>query len=273
MFRDPSLRSCLLVLGFTLLLALNACSTPSSSTSPLGKTHRVRQLFFESLRYRRPLVPSADPQASPGGADYKTVLEADFETLDCKKPDDFVRSAKAWSGTDAERVLACLESITEPLEVEWRLRRGNDPAWVLSVEDKPIEEGGTPSCIRELFPEIPIPREIVFEGLNEEGLRSCFTSRPNWDEDLFLGFRVPYFAKKGLRVQFPIELRSLAEKSEDRLQSLLTSWIMPIFLDEGGLSLPSVVFSDSLCRKCVGEATLRRLRDPNLPAVPLWNVK
>ena len=262
------------------LACLGACGCASTGVGspPRGKVHEINTVYYDSLRYRRPAREAAEAGASPGGIEFRTVGRADLQTLDCVTPGVLLEKDRPGNapGLDPERVRACVDSIESPIEVHWRLKREAQPFWELIVEEGKPEEGGTPACLKELFSIIPIPREIVFEGISREGVRSCFSSRPNWDEDRWMGFKISFLSKRDLKVEFPFDFEGLGDTPAGRVEALMASWMMAPFLaedDDGKRFLPSAVMADALCRKCIGSADLDRLRDPKRPPGRAWSVR
>jgi|GEM_PF-3112610 len=252
----------------SLVASSVACSTPGALDPPRKKMHEVSVVLYDALRYRRPLHTAAEGDAGPGGVEFRTVERADLQTLDCITPESLLKQSPTAGGITPERVKACFDSIQSPVEVHWRLRREVQPFWELIEEEGPVEEGGTPACIRELFPVLPLPREIIFEGMSRENLRSCFSSSPDWERDRLWGFKMQFLSKQDLVVAFPFDFEGLGETPEGRLESLLAAWTLAPFLvpdEQEKRFIPAVVVPDALCFRCVGKEVLTRIRDPKRP--------
>ena len=261
---------------FSLLASLFACSTPGAFDPPQKKMHQVSVVLYDALRYRRPFHAAAEGDASPGGVEFRTVERADLQTLDCITPETLLGQPPTAGAITPKRVKECFDSIQSPVEVHWRLKREVQPFWELIVEEGPIEEGGTPACIKELFSVLPLPREIIFEGMSRENLRSCFSSSPDWERDRLWGFKLPFWSRQDLIVAFPFDFEGLGETPEGRLESLLASWTLAPFLvpDEAEKRfIPAVIVPDALCSRCVGKEVMTRLRDPKRPPGRAWSVK
>jgi len=264
-----------ILLGFFLFLSLIAgCVTSGKRPTPLGKVHEVTEVFYESLRYRRPGSDAADPQASPGGADFRTRDRANWRTLDCRKPDDFFQ--KRILEFSFERLDACLRSIPADTQVNLRLKRGKAPAWMLEVELAEDDRPGTPDCLVQLLRKIPLPREILFLGRSTEGLVSCFASGQDWEEDIYLDLKIPYFAKKGMTLTLPGSYEDLGKDPQSRVLRWLDSVVVSLWVrpgETGPRVLPAVVFPDEFCKRCLGESEFKRFLMPQGPLPDPWFIR
>jgi hypothetical protein len=117
------------VLLLVVLALLSGCTSIGAGAPPQGKLHAINTVFYDSLRYRRPLREAAEGSAGPGGIEFRTVGRADLQTLDCVTPGALLEHGRAISAPtlDPEKARACVESIEHPVEVHWRLRREVQP--------------------------------------------------------------------------------------------------------------------------------------------------
>jgi hypothetical protein len=232
----------------TLLFAGYGCkSAPREVKQTYFK--KLHEVSFFDLMIRRPLWRGADPDAGPGGSDYRSDPLPD-ERLDCRP----ARELLADIGLDD--VQRCLAGVNQAVTVVYRLER--DPVPFLYLDDPE----DAPACLRERVEKIPVPREIFFFS-NEEGRLRCYSSRLNVEANSLLSLKLP-IKKVGVRIDFPLEQ---PPKNSDQTAWLLFSWILtPFWGDEKG-ALRAKVVPDSICRTCFTEKAMITPSDP--PPV-LW---
>jgi hypothetical protein len=256
------------------LLAGLSCASPIKKSLPQGKVHEVAEIIYDSLRYRRPGSDAANPQASPGGVDFRTRDRANWRSLDCRKPEDFF--AKRISEFSLEKVDACLQSVPADTKVSFKLKRGKTPAWLLEIEPSEENTPGTPDCLVQLLKKIPLPREVLFMGRSSDGTLSCFASGQDWEEDIYVDLRIPYFAKKGMTLTLPGDYLELGKDPQARALRWMDSMVVSLWAREGEgrpRVLPSVIFPDELCKKCLGESEFNRMKQPVGPAPDPWLIR
>lgn len=236
------------------VLSLQGCSSaskPGKTSDPGAVGQRdasgiwqIDRISIDQLRVRRPSGPGADPDAGPGGADYRGQPPPD-DRLDCRE------ISELFAKVSPERAIACLKSVAPGTEVIYRLRR--DPVPELALMD-PEDLKGRSACLARELPSLPIPREIVFQDKNGD----CYTSRLDIEADRVLGIRLP-LAKLGVEVKFPLETPL---PGEDALKRLLASWVMTPFWNSETGTVPGRYLTRALCEVCIGKTNLLKKNQP-----------
>jgi len=215
-----------------------------------------REILRESLRFRRPPGPGADPHVSPGGADYRGAKTAG-KAFDCET----VRESFVRAKMDLPKIRECLDSFGETSRVvSYRLVRDSEPYWMIDDEES------APVCLREVLSRIPIPREIVFQShARDENAPlepvDCFVARLPIEDDKLLSIRVPFWAKMRLKIDFPQTVAS-----ESLMLEKLSAWAIAPFIQEEKLS--GKLFPSQICRACVGKGSL--VLEKDFFAQPKW---
>lgn len=235
--------------GVFLILA-SACSSPGS-VGGNGGFHSVGSLVLSTLFIRRPVGAPADPQASPGGEDYQSDPLPN-PRLDCAAPESL------WRNWDLKAIRSCLNEVHKEITLVYQLQKTARPLLSLQKEDP-----GAPSCVKELLKEIPVPREIFFEGVDDRNHFDCYASGIRPEDNDWWAVRLISTQRK-VRIDLPLT----AELSDDRsTQLLLLSWALAPFQDPTTNRIPSQIVPEALCRKCLGDSSF--IRSPRL-ALPLW---
>ncbi len=222
--------------------AFSAGCKSASSRANARVVHPLRKISFYNVRVRRPAGPGADPQAGPGGTDYRSSPRPD-SVLDCREPGVLISSVSLGG------LSSCLASIQSPVEVLYRLERLPEP--YLELEDPE----DAPKCLAGKLPRILLPREIFFPS-DEEGQLSCYSARLALEADEALGVRLP-IAKAALKLELPLKKPPAGEEQARRL---LFAWIYSMFLEDGVVR--AHVVPDSICRQCFTEKEMLGPFDP-----------
>ncbi len=229
--------------------------------------HEVRKLIPQTLRIRRPLVPGADPKASPGGPDYRSQPLPNSK-FDCEAP------RKIAEGLPLAAIRSCVTSLSikksvdaELLSVVYKLVR--DPVPHLQLQD--LEE--VPPCLVQTLPKIPVPREIFYQAESlgdvtpETRRLDCFASRLDIEADQWMGFKLP-IAKLGVRVTFPPQNFDRAPDDDDEMRRLIMTWALTPFWDSSTASFRAKVVPDTICRTCLGQSSMKKGDEPDLEVWP-----
>ncbi len=236
------------------LVLFSGCSSgKTSSLKPVSsEVHRVGAMVISTLHFRRPLVPSADPQAGPGGEDYQSHPPPDSR-LDCQP------QSQLFAGRDLKAIGDCINHIRSPISLVYELHRTAVP--VLSLKDP--EDTAIAACVRELLREIPVPREIFFQGKSVEGEFGCYASGISPEDDRW--WKLNWLTRHArLTVELP-RAKALADSRETELQML--TWALAPFRSAATGVMSSRVVPETLCRTCIGDENL--IHSPQI-ALPLW---
>lgn len=238
--------------------ALLAGATGCSS-GPSGRyQHAIHHLALDNVQFRRPPVESATDSVDPDEEGYRTTPMPSAR-LGCQNRHEF------FANLDFGKVGNCLNSIKEEYRAFYRLERDIQPKLVLEDPEK------APQCLRELLPELPVPREIVFQTDEEaENPLSCYASRLDLSADRFLGIPNP-LKHTYVQVGFPLISPDLAA-TPARTVNFLASWVLtPFFSDTRELS--AKVVPNVVCRACMGDMGLLKPEDRPVywPASPDGN--
>lgn len=237
--------------GIAVALALVSGAACSTGGRGGENEHSIQKVFVNKLRVRRPLGASVDPQAGPGGTDYRSNPLPN-ERLDCET------LASMFSELDLGEARRCLSSLGEGTPpVSYRLRRESRPFLELkSPED-------APACLRLALPRIPVPREILFQS-PEKGQYTCYSARLDLEANQTFGeLRLPTNRVEVL-LKFP-----LAKKPSDDEETirLLGAWALTLIWGEssGGKErrLAAKIVPDRLCRRCLGDESFQKEGDPD----------
>lgn len=216
-------------------------------------------LMASPLRVRRPNSKAADPQAGPGGEDYRSEVPPD-QKLDCQDPKELV------SGFDWPSLLSCFEkaaSREKPVKLIYKLSRETRP--VLELEEEPL----TPSCIKKTLREIPVAREVFFLNflkVKDEDKLTCFASRVSVDSDQALGMRKLPKGRFELTITLPMEP---GPRTVDEAQRQMLSWsLTPFFWEEGDGNLRAKIVPEMICGQCFGDPKVLKARDYPVPKWP-----
>ncbi len=235
---------------FPAAFALAAIFLGDGCSSAPKNVVGISKLLPTTLRVRRPGAPGADPEAGPGGIDYRSqaVPSASF---DCDMTDTL------WKDMDFAAIRACLKTVVAPIDVVYRLKREPDPRLVLDSHDEK-----TPPCLAQAMPEIRVPREIAFQSPEPDGL-SCYAARLDLEADELLGQKVPG-SRFYLWLRLPLQPNP---QDDDETRRVLVGWALSPFWDPRTNTVPSKVLTRDLCKACIGE---RSLHDPDAPLGNLW---
>jgi hypothetical protein len=248
------------LVSFLLCLSFLACSS-----APLGE-HTLRGIVLDNLHVRRPDRLGATDRASPGEPEYLSDPRPN-QALDCESKEALFKDI------NLKELRACLLSVSQIStqkvkgkpdpklpEVRYRLHREITPYFELKHPEE------APACLRQLLPKILVPREIVFQSM-DEGLLSCFDARIPVAAEEFLGISAALNHFE-LKVNLAPQDRKVPETDHETL-NLLTTWILsPFFevVDETNQLRSRIVPTES-CRKCLGDKNLiTDLKD----VPPLW---
>ncbi len=251
---------------FLLLLVAIGCSSsrpaPSESTEPVqnenlatlhpGNVHALARLQFSTVQFRRPLSESANPLAGPGGTDYRSHPLPNAK-YDCERPAELFARAPV----NLRKLRDCLVSMRASVKVLYRLRREPVPLLVLDSQDE------MPACLREVAPELPMPREIVFQSA-ESGSLQCYSARVDVDASQLMGFHVPIIRKLAVRLDLPVSLKDVPS-NDASMVDLLTTWVIALFWSENpgeGETLLAKLVPEIICRRCMGEKNMLKATDP-----------
>ena len=237
---------------FLLFFLLGGCSSTPTNQVPL------ETVLASPLRVRRPPGPGASPYVGPGGVDYQSDPLPN-ERYDCKNFDFLFQKM------DLASIQKCLKSIDKTKKVFYTLMKGPEPVLRLNYDE---EE--TPQCLKRVFEEIPVPREIFFQAWSasevDEGRELlCYNSRLNIEQGEFLGMG---FMSKGyaLRLEFPLE--KIPQKKEE-FQRMLLGWALsPFYWEEGRGFFLSKVVTQRYCRLCFGEESVLDRVNRSYPTWP-----
>lgn len=215
----------------------------------------IRSLVLSTLFVRRPRGIPADPEASPGGVDYKSHPLPD-RRMDCAPPESL------FSRMDKRAIRECLNRSTKESVLVYQLQKTAMPLLALQETQKK-EESRQPDCLKQLLKEIPVPREIFFEGYDDHGRFDCYASGIRPDDDRWWMARA-FSRRTEVRVRLPLGTRLSDDLATGRL---LLSWALAPFQDPESNDIPGRVVPEAICRGCLGDHSL--IRSPRL-ALPLW---
>jgi hypothetical protein len=240
------------------------CSSAQKSDDDKGHVW-VDQIALVSLHYRRPQVAGADPDAGPGGVDYYSHPLPNSR-LDCEPAENLFKDLKL------DAIRDCMNSTklsNQDFILTFSVQKSIRPLLLLHKEEN--QDGNNknqprrPNCVDELLSEIPVPREIYYQGQQEgqKGKLECYVSGLKPETPPLLGVRLKH-EKTELAVNLP-PVRPLKTKQD--VQLLLLSWALRPFWDSQRDQLRARAIPDSLCRLCIGE---KNLVEMGIPPVPLW---
>lgn len=198
--------------------------------------HKIHKVILSNLRARRPPSLPADPKADPGGEDYRSQPVPDSR-FDCQPIRDLFK------GVLLKELRECLSKTQQPITVFYRLRRMAQPYWRIEEDEEEV-----PACLKRALPEIPIPREIVFQS-NDEGPMQCYSARLDISSDELLSAKMP-MDKWLLKISFPI---SDPYKDEEQALKLLTAWALSPFLNLESREMNVRIVTEQFCKACIGE--------------------
>lgn len=247
------LRSFFAVCAFCV--ALISCSSAEKKERERG-LHPISRFAIENLHVRRPSSPSADPQAGPGGVDYRSDPLPN-ERLDCEPAIALFKDFIAKKTRECVRVLQALGN-----ELEYQLRRAAVPFLELQVKDD------TPGCAAQLLSRLPVPREIFFQSNdNSDGVLQCYSSRLNLEKEKILAGTVTSpLSRSVLKLKFPLQVYP---RDDEQMNLMFLTWVLSPFFRENG-KIPSRIVPHALCERCFTE---KRLLKPDGPPPVYWPVK
>lgn len=264
--RRRSLLGHLLAFVFVLGLMLG-CSSVDQQEQENSRAW-IDRIVLVNLHFRRPQGAPADPQAGPGGEDYQSKPLPNSR-LDCEP------SEKLFTGLKLDAIRACLSGSNlsdQDFILTYSVQKSIQPVLKLRPEspkskEKAVKKGKPhrPACVDELLGEIPVPREIYFQGVrdSEKGELGCFAAGLTPDASPLLGVRL---MKEKTELAVTIPPRRALKTNQD-VQLLLLSWALRPFWNTQRNQMEARVVPDHLCRLCIGEKNLVR---EGIPAVPLW---
>jgi hypothetical protein len=234
--------------------AVGVVTTSGCASAPKG----LRQLHgvgIFDLKIRRPEGKGADPQAGPGGKDYRSETPVS-DQLDCRPSNELLKDVPL------QELRACLDlmksELKDEVDVAYRLRRQAQPQLEL------IETKSTPPCIKGALPVIPVPREIFFQS-DEEGRPECYSSRLPIEADEVLSRKMP-IARTNLVLQFPL---AEVPATDHELSTLIKTWILSLFFTTTDpREISAWIVPKHLCAKCFGGYDF--LLKPFDPPPALW---
>lgn len=148
-------------------------------------------------------------------------------------------------------IRACLAGLKQSAVLRFRVRRLAQPELELQESEK------APECVARMLGRIPMPREILFQSV-EEGHLDCYSSRLDIEADEVLGAKVPT-SRVEVRVDLPL---ALAPQDDASLARMLAGWALTPFwsLPEGKSGAVSArIVPSRMCLKCLG----KEREDPN----------
>jgi len=251
--RFPVLRWMLI---FSLLIEGSGCSSVEKETQEKSRAW-IDQIALQTLHFRRPQVAGADPDAGPGGVDYQSK-PLPGSNLDCEPADQLFKGLKL------DAIRTCLSSSklsAQDFILTYSVQKSILPVLVLRKD-----RVARPACLDELLSEIPIPREIYFQGVREGKKHEidCFASGLTPEASPLIGVRI-MSETLDLAVRVP-PVRPLKTNQDVRL--LLLSWVLRPFWEPQRNQIEARVVPDRLCRLCIGEKNL--VRSDSIPPIPLW---
>lgn len=210
------------------------------ASTPVNE-HFVRRLIPNQIRVRRPLTLGADPWAGPGGTDFRSEV-LPTPQFDCELPATLFKSLMT------AKIKECLLSLKEQTSVVYHLKRSVAPSFILD------SELDSPACIKEYLPQIPIPREIIYQAPTDssENARrnlNCYSTRLDLEANEWMGARLPTH-RVDLKVWFPLPS---PPKSDEELFRYLVTWAITPLWNEQSQGLKAKVLPNHLCKKCIGE--------------------
>jgi hypothetical protein len=236
----------------------------------------IDRIALINLHFRRPQGAAADPKAGPGGEDYQSKPLPNSR-LDCEPAE------KLFAGLNLDAIRACLSTSNlsdQDFILTYSVQKSIQPVLKLRKEE-PVKKGKSgkkekprrPSCVDELLGEIPVPREIYFQGIrdtHQEGQMrelGCFAAGLTPEASPLIGIRLMP-EKTELVVRIP-PVREL--KTNQDVQLLLLSWALRPFWNTQRNQMEARAVPDRLCQLCIGEKNmLPQDYHETLPAVPLW---
>jgi hypothetical protein len=229
----------------------------------------IDRIALVNLHFRRPQGAAADPQAGPGGEDYQSHPLPNSR-LDCQPVE------KLFTGLKLDAIRECLSASNlsdQDFILTYSVQKSIQPSLKLRPEQKLEEKRQKgkkkkphrPACVDELLSEIPVPREIYFQGIRntQKEELGCFAAGLTPDTSPLLGVRLMP-EKTELAVSIPPR-RPL--KTNQDVQLLLLSWVLRPFWNTQRNQMEARVVPDRLCRLCIGE---KNMVYDGIPAVPLW---
>jgi hypothetical protein len=242
--------------GLAKICVLFVCAQACAS-APKNE-HEISSIYLSTLRVRRPPGPGADPKAGPGGEDY-TSHPLPNEQLDCETLDSLFREMKLAA------IRKCFADQSGPraktVSYSFRLKREAIPYLELRDPEK------APACLRETLGKIPVPREILFQGVQGDP-PTCFSSRLDIEANQVLGIRLPT-DRLDLQISFPLQQ---LPGSDEELERQLGAWSLTPLWGEGSDSserkaLKAKIVPEAICRRCLGEKGM--LEHP-APDAAIW---
>lgn len=250
------------------------CATACSS-APKQETV-LKGMYLPTLHVRRPPGAPADPLAYTFEKGYRSDPLPDAR-LDCAPADTLFKDIAL------ARVRECLKQLNEPLprknpdpkqkeetlypQLHYRFVREPQPSLELVVPDStkdPDDARRVPACIRQVLPQILVPREVVYQSAaSPEERPVCYVSRVSVEKEM--AFWLFETHKIALKVDFPI---SPLPASDEEVRALLKAWALaPLWEDP---SEPRVlhgkILPDPACGRCMAD----HLIHPLDPRPPLW---
>lgn len=236
-------------------MAAISLSLLSACASKPIEFRTLDDLMASPLRVRRPNSRPADPQAGPGGEDYRAEVAPDAR-LDCQDPKGILE------GVDWPSLMSCLEksgSHEKPLTLRYRLKRDVRPLLEL------VDETLTPSCIKKHLPAIPVAREVFFLNFYQDKL-TCFASRVGIDSDQVLGMKKLPKGRFELTISLPLEP---APRTLEEARRQMLSWsLTPFFWEEGDGHLRAKIVPEMICGQCFGDPKVLKAKDYPVPKWP-----
>lgn len=227
---------------------LSACTGMKTNSAPehsaIPAPMIATKLVPATLKLRRPSGNEPDPQAGPGGLDYKRT--EDVQDPECQT------IAQALSAVDIPVVLKCFKTFKSPVIKNYRLIRGSEPYLELESEED------EPTCLTTSLKRIPLPREIVFVAPEPEPNHDkfrCLASRLDIEADQWMGFKLP---KNRVALSLALPFKEPLETS-DQFKRWYGGVVLAFFWDKSRGGIPSRIVTKRFCEACLG---LKAMPDP-----------
>lgn len=249
-----------LLLEVVTVSSLLGCSSAEKEERERSRVW-IDKLALINLHYRRPQAASADSDAGPGGEDYQSHPLPNSR-LDCMPADQL------FQGLKLDAIRSCLSSSNlsaQDFILTFSVQKSIQPVLVLKKEEVKKGQPRRPVCVDQLLSEIPVPREIYFQGVREGHGRElgCYAAGIVPETAPLVGFRLmPQKTDLALRIPPVRPLKSIQD-----VRLLLLAWVLKPFWDAQRNLIEARVVPDQLCRVCIGEKNLVQFK---VPPVPLW---
>lgn len=236
-----------------VLLVLLGCSSAPKDE------FEIENWLEAPIRVRRPPGQAADPTANPGDPFYSTE-SASLTDFHCRKYDVLFQKVN---------LPALRECFTEEIRQKgvfyFKLVRGDQPKLVLDYDPDDIKENPKevpPACIREIIPELPVPREVFFLS-REQHENACYSARLDLESGQVLGIQHS-FSEVAVEVQLPIPS---PPETDEEMKRFLMGWILrPFFRSHGETSERSFLKAKyvpwKICERCFGDRIRQKYLEP-----------